>query len=59
MLWKNESPLFMRLDRTGMSEMFREEGAKKVLRPMSWGEISQLKGQAIPFDFTSWRVKVR
>ena len=32
-----------------MFEMFsRRRREKKVLRPMSWGEISQLKGQAIP-----------
>ena len=41
-------PLFMRLI-VLMFEMFsRRRRVKKGLRPMSWGETSQLKGQAIP-----------
>ncbi|MFQ8817510.1 MAG: bifunctional folylpolyglutamate synthase/dihydrofolate synthase [Streptococcus thermophilus] len=45
---KNGAPLFMRLT-VLMFEMFsRRRRVKKVLRPMSWGEISQLKGLAIP-----------
>ena len=35
-------------DRTDVRDVFRRRRVKKVLRPMSWGEISQLKGQAIP-----------
>ena len=41
-------PLFTRLI-VLMFEIFsRRRRVKKVLSPMSWGEISQLKGQAIP-----------
>lgn len=57
---KNGASFIYATDRTDVRDVFKSEGEKKVLRPMSWVKISPLKGLAIPLIlFTrsrGWRV---